>query len=86
VAVGIPRKDYRFVIVRDVSRANGIYLISDTATAHVGKSCALGGRSCCAALPLVERKLYVRFSNRPFGVNTFRLSTTAISMSLAGSC
>src|SRR5215813_11875633 len=33
--------------------------------------------------------LYVRFSNRPFGVKrfqTFRLSTSTVSMSLTGSC
>ena len=30
--------------------------------------------------------LNVRFSNRPSGSSTFRLSTTTVSMSLAGSC
>ena len=35
--------------------------------------------------PREERLHNVRFSNRPFGVKHFRLSTVAVSMSLTGS-
>src|SRR6516225_8821333 len=36
--------------------------------------------------PQQKRLNDVRFSNRPSGSSTFRLSTTTVSMSLAGSC
>src|SRR5215471_13084683 len=44
------------------------------------------GQRWMSARGKIGRSGDVRFSNRPSGSSTFRLSTTTVSMSLAGSC